>query len=286
MMTGIGISKHLQHQDKPEQSFQSMATIHSQRKCLHKLACSALVASLLCAAMVITRAYPHSDLINKLLPSETNNQTNTTMDTPGQNQEPMPNWSTAMTNLEAIQRNSQSLGLQLEQALAKIERNVQKNKDLTSWFSRSPKAIKTIQALEAATDIFGQTKPNPEYEIAKYATGNRRWKHAPAQHPVPIQDLLLYNIHIKHDQNKILGDKIAEVVRQNIHLAQQSSSAYETPSKKLKKDPFMGLVTKTVATYMFLRHNNGQKRNNNNPEMEDFWSWGEPFFKKKEWKQQ
>jgi hypothetical protein len=78
-----------------------------------------------------------------------------------------------------------------------------------------------------------------------------------------------------------LGDKVAQVVRQNTQLAQQISSAYETPSEKLKKDPIMGLVTKTVATYMFLRHNNGQ-RQNNNPETENFSSWGEPFFKKKE----
>jgi len=78
-----------------------------------------------------------------------------------------------------------------------------------------------------------------------------------------------------------LGDKVAQVVRQNTQLAQQISSAYETPSEKLKKDPIMGLVTKTVATYMFLRHNNSP-RQNNNQKTEDFSSWGEPFFKKKE----
>jgi hypothetical protein len=64
-------------------------------------------------------------------------------------------------------------------------------------------------------------------------------------------------------------------------LAQQASSAYKTPSEKLKKDPIMGLVTKTVATYMFLKHNNQQKQNNN-LDPEDFSSWGQPFFKKKE----
>ncbi len=41
----------------------------------------------------------------------------------------------------------------------------------------------------------------------------------------------------------------------------------------------MGLVTKTVAIYMFLKHNNEQKRKNN-LEMEDFSSWGQPFFQK------
>jgi hypothetical protein len=175
------------------------------------------------------------------------------------------------------------LQIQLEQALAKIEQNVQKNKDLAKRISRSPRAIQTVQALEAAIAIFGQNEPKPEYEVSKYATGNRCWRHSLPQHPVPIQDLLLYDVQIKHNQNKILGDKVAEVVRQNIHLAQKVSNAYEPPSEKLKKDPIMGLVTKTVATYMFLRHNIEQRRNNNNPEMEDFSSWGgEPFFKKKE----
>ncbi len=134
-----------------------------------------------------------------------------------------------------------------------IEQNIQKNKDFAKRISRSPRAVKTIQALEAAIAISGHTKPKPEYEVSEYATGNQRWKRSPAQHPVPIQDLLLYDIQVKHDQNKILGDKVAEVVHQNIHLAKQTSSAYETPSEKLKKDPIMGLVTKTVATYMFLK---------------------------------
>jgi hypothetical protein len=77
---------------------------------------------------------------------------------------------------------------------------------------------------------------------------------------VPIQYLLLYDVQNKHNQNKILGDKVVQVVRQNIQLAQQAPSAYKNPSEKLKKDPIMGLVTKTVAIYMFLRHNNGQRR--------------------------
>ncbi len=156
-----------------------------------------------------------------------------------------------------------------------LNRNVKKNKDLAEQISRSPRAIKTIQALEAAIAIFGQNKPEPEYEVSKYATGSRHWKRSPAQHPVPIQDLLLYDVQNKHQQNKSLGDKVAQVVRQNTQLAQQISSAYETPSEKHKKDPIMGLVTKTVATYMFPRQSNNQKA-------EDFPSWGEPFFKKKE----
>jgi hypothetical protein len=46
------------------------------------------------------------------------------------------------------------------------------------------------------------------------------------------------------------------------------------------KDPIMGLVTKTVGTYMFLKHNNGP-RQNNNQKMEDFSSWGNHFLKRK-----
>jgi hypothetical protein len=260
-----------------------MATFHPQttRTCFPKLACSALVASLLSAAVFISGAYPHNHLIDKLLTTGRSNQTNTTTNAPGPNQPPKTNTMISSTDLETIQANSQALQTQLEQALDRIEHNVRKNKNLAERISRSPRAIQTIQALEAAIAIFRQNKPNPENEVSEYATGNRRWKRSPAQHPVPIQDLLLYDVQNKHHQNKILGDKIAEVVRQNIQLAQQASSAYETPSEKLKKDPIMGLVTKTMATYMFLRHHNGQRRNNN-LETEDFPSWGEPFFKKKE----
>jgi hypothetical protein len=244
----------MQYYEKQEQPFCSMATVHPQaaRTCLPKLACSALVASLLCTAMFISGAYPQSDLVDKLLHPGKNNQTNATTNRSGPNQGPTPNPAISTTDLETIQSNSQSLQMQLEQALAKIEQNIQKNKDLTERISRSPRAIKTVQALEVAIAIFGQNKPKPEYEVSEYASGRQHWRHSPAQHPVPIQDLLLYDVQNKHNQNKILGDKVAEVIRQNIHLAQQASSAYETPSEKLKNDPIMGLVTKTVATYMFL----------------------------------
>jgi hypothetical protein len=78
-----------------------------------------------------------------------------------------------------------------------------------------------------------------------------------------------------------MGDKVAKVVSQNLHLAQQASKAYETPSERLKKDPIMGLVTRTVATYMFLKNMNDPKQGNK-VEGEDFLSCGQLFFKKKE----
>jgi hypothetical protein len=135
--------------------------------------------------------------------------------------------------------------------------------------------------LEAAIAIFDRTKPNPEYYVSDYATGNKWWRRSPAQHPVPIQDLLLYDVLTHHERNKILGEKVPKVVKQNLHLARQTSRAYEKPLEKLKKDPIMSLVTRMVATYMFLKHNNDQKRNNK-VEKNNFSSWGQPFFKKKE----
>jgi hypothetical protein len=78
---------------------------------------------------------------------------------------------------------------------------------------------------------------------------------------------------------KILGDKVAQVLQQNTNLSDKNSEAYRTPSEKLKKDPVMALVSKTVATYMFVRHSNGDKRSHKTT---DFASWAKPFFKKKE----
>jgi hypothetical protein len=117
-----------------------------------------LVVSLLCAAIFIAGAYPHSNLVNKLLPTETDNQTNTRANAPNQNQEPMPNKSTTKTDLEAIQANSQALQIHLEKALARIEQNIQKNRKLMERISRSPRAIQTIQALEVAIAIFRPNK--------------------------------------------------------------------------------------------------------------------------------
>ncbi len=254
-----------------------METVYSTRTCLPKLACSVLVVGLFTAGVLVTGAYPHQDLGDQLFNFGGRNQTNS--NTSEHNTYQNPNETDFSAQLEIIQANNQALRTQVEQALARIEQNVQKKKKL-AW---SPRAIQTIQALEAAIAIFGQDKYEPEYEVSEYATRNRCWRQSPTVHPVPIQDLLLYDVQNKHKQNKILGDKVAQVVRQNTQLAQEISSAYETPSEKLKKDPIMALVTKTVAMYMFIRHSNGPKRNND-PGTEDFSSWGEPFFKKKEWK--
>jgi hypothetical protein len=208
---------------------------------------------------------------------EYNNQTNSS--TNENNPIQTENETIAAARLEAIQASNEALHAHLEQALARIEQNVQKNKELTERISRSPRAIKTIQALEAAIAVFERNHPEPEYQISEYATRNSHWRRAPSIHPVPITDLLEYDVQNKHNQNRFLGEKVAQVLQQNTQLSDQISKEYRTPSEKLKKDPIMALVTKTVATYMFIKHNNGGKRK---PGTEDFYSWGKPFFKKKE----
>jgi len=180
----------------------------------------------------------------------------------------------AATRLKAIQASNEALHAHLEQALARIEQNIQKNKGLAERIARSPRAIKTIQALEAAIAVFERNHPEPEYQNSKYATGNRH-----CVHPVPITDLFEYDVQNKHNRNRILGEKVVQVLQQNTQLSDKISEEYRTPSEKLKKDPIMALVTKTVATYMFIKHNNRGKRN---PGTEDFSSWREPFFKERE----
>ncbi len=136
-----------------------------------------------------------------------------------------------------------------------------------------------IQALEAAIAMFAQNRPELEYQTSEFATGNRHWKRAQSVHPVLITDLLEYEVRNKHNQNKILWDKVAQILHQNTDLSDKISEEYQTPSEKLKKDPIMALVTKTVSTYMFIRHSKNGKANT---KTEDLSSWGEPFFKKKE----
>ncbi len=161
------------------------------------------MVGLLTAGVLITGAYPHPDLINPEF--EFNNRTNSNTSKHNSNQ--AQNETIASARLEAIQASNEALQAHLEQALAKIEQNVQKNKEFTGRISRSPRAIKTIQALEAAIAVFERKNPEPEYQISEYATGNRCWKRAPSVHPVPITDLLEYDVQDKHNRNKILGEK-------------------------------------------------------------------------------
>jgi hypothetical protein len=233
-----------------------------------------LAIGLFTAGVLITGAYPHPDFNDH--GSYCNNQTNSSdynIYTRAEED------TIAASRLETIQASNEVLHAHLEEALARIERNVQKNKDLAERISRSPRAIKAIQALEAAIDMFAQSHPEPEYETSEYATGNRCWRRAPSVHPVPISELLEYEVRNNHNKNRILGDKVARILQQNTNLSDKIAEEYRTLSEKLKGDPIMALVTKTVATYMFIKHNNGDRKNTGT---EDFSSWGEPFFKKKE----
>ncbi len=143
-----------------------------------------------------------------------------------------------------------------------------------SRVSRSPRAIKTIQALEEAMAKIQTNKPKPEYQISEYATGNKCWKREPSVYPFQVTDLLEYEVRNKHSQNKILGEKVAQIL-----LSDKIAEEYQTPSEKLKKDPIMALVTRTVSTYMLIKHSkNGKEKS----KTEDLSPWGEPFFKKKE----
>ncbi len=129
----------------------SMATVHSSGTCLPKFICSILVVNLFTAGILITGAYHHQDLIDQLLKFNNLTNSNTSEHNPYQHQ----NETIASAWLEAIQASNQVLQTQLEQALARIKPNVQKNNELAERISRSPRAIKTIQALEAAIAIFG-----------------------------------------------------------------------------------------------------------------------------------
>jgi hypothetical protein len=56
-----------------------------------------------------------------------------------------------------------------------------------------------------------------------------------------------------------LGEKVRQIILQNNLLVEQASSIYYTPSEKLKKSPIMNILTKTVATYMFLKNMNNPR---------------------------
>ncbi len=127
-----------------------MVTVYSSRTCLPKFICSILVVGLFTAGVLITGAYPHPDLINPGL--EFNNRTNSSTSMPNSNQ--AQNDTITSARLEAIQASNEALHAHLEQALARIEQNVQRNKELAERISRSPRAIKTIQTLEAAIAVF------------------------------------------------------------------------------------------------------------------------------------
>jgi hypothetical protein len=164
--------------------------------------------------------------------------------------------------IKKIAKNTTALSQQLDQAALRISTAVQRLKDWTENNARSPRAVKTIKDLEAAITMFTPSKLTVDYEISGYAMGNRRWQHSPFQHPTSTQDLLLEDIRGCQEKNQLLGEKIEQIVLRNNMLAQQASSIYNTPSEKLKKSPIMNILTKTVATCMFLKNMNNPREVN------------------------
>jgi hypothetical protein len=67
----------------------------------------------------------------------------------------------------------------MDQALTRIHKATQKNRELAEQIARSPRALKAIKDLDAAIARFTPTKPIVDYEISGYATGNNRWRCAP-----------------------------------------------------------------------------------------------------------
>jgi hypothetical protein len=142
-----------------------MATVYSSRTYLPKLCCSLIAIGLFTTGILITGAYPHPDL----------NDHNTNQTDSGANETNLAyigNGTLAAERLAFIQASNKALYAHLDEALDRINKNLQKNKELAQRFSRSPRAIKTIQALEAAIAMFEQNQPEPEYQTSEYATGN------------------------------------------------------------------------------------------------------------------
>jgi hypothetical protein len=209
-----------------------MVPIYSQQlrqQLFKKLAYSALLATLICATVFFDRAASqiHHNRIfiyDKLVPKDFLSDFFTTK----RNKKleaavlasllSQTNKSTSkhsIIEMEAIQKGTEVLYQQLEQALTRIEKNVQKNRELAERLARSPRAIRMIKDLDAAIATFAPAKPSAEYEISKNTTGNKHWRCSPSQHPVSIQDLLLHDIQTRPEKNKFLGEKVKKIVLQN-----------------------------------------------------------------------
>jgi hypothetical protein len=84
--------------------------------------------------------------------------------------------------------------------------------------------------------MFDRTHPDPDYQTSQYTTGKRHWKRAPRVHPIEIMELLNFEAQKKHHTNKILGDTVAQILKQNTNLSNKIAEEYQAPSQKLQKD--------------------------------------------------
>jgi hypothetical protein len=304
-----------------------MATVHSTRSCIPKLCCSIAAVGLFIAGILVTGAYPHSDLHDL---DFNRTRTKSSLTSPA-------NLTLAAKTSAFTQATNKEIHDQMDKALDGIKRSMRRIPELAEKMSRPTRAVEPSQALDQAATIFGNYKPKPQYHLSEYATGNRqRWKRntgtgskesqtasttprtetaaewvlqnlasslipftgftsigaalhlatglrrskrAPSVYPFQITDLLDYEARKKHSQNKILGEKIAKILHQNTDFSDEIAANSQTPSEKLKKDPIMALVTKTISTYMLVKHSKNAKELSKE---ENLSPWGEPFFKKKE----
>jgi hypothetical protein len=67
---------------------------------------------------------------------------------------------------------------------------------------------------------------------------------------------------MQQEKNCQLGKKIEQIAQQAEALKQQASSIYDTPSVRLSQSQIMNILTKTVVTYMFIRHLNNPREEN------------------------
>jgi hypothetical protein len=166
--------------------------------------------------------------------------------------------------------------------------NRQRWKRNTGVESKESSTASTTQKTETTAEWFLQNLAYSLFPFTGFtsigaalhlATELRRSKRAPSVYPFQVTDLLDYEARKKHSQNKILGEKIAKILHQNTDFSDEIAANNQTPSEKLKKDPIMALVTKTISTYMLVKHSKNAKELSRK---ENLSPWGEPFFKKKE----
>jgi hypothetical protein len=205
-----------------------MAIVYSSRTCLPKLCCSIAAAGLLIAGILITGAYPHPDL-NDHNRNQTDAANKTNLTATG-------NLTLAAESLAIIRVNNEALYTHLDEVSDRIEENIKQLAKRFSRSPRSPRAIKAMQALEAAIAMFDRTHPEPEYQTSEYATGKRHWKRAPSVHPIEIMELLNDETQKKHCTNNILGDTVAQILKQNTDLSDKIAKEYQAPSENLQKD--------------------------------------------------
>jgi hypothetical protein len=79
------------------------------------------------------------------------------------------------TEMGAIQKGTEVLDQQMDQALAMINKAIQNNCKMAELIARSPRVIKTIKDLDTTIAMFTPTRPIAKYQISEYATGNKRW---------------------------------------------------------------------------------------------------------------